>query len=294
LIDLSLILVRVYWRLILGWAILGAIPFSLVNAFCLYQMTDFDAIVIFNYDILDPGTLRFRYILWMIALVFLETPLALLGLTFFLGQSVFFGSPSFTEFKGALKQSFWGILWVLGILRLGVIGWLIALRNTTSDGQVDLFFEVFFYGFVLIGAVVFLRSIRPFAPEMLILERSPLRSPKSPGGERGVAYGKRTKWLHRPIVGALFGRSIVSTIVSLFLLFSLSFGWLFLRSIFFNSPSWDWCMDYILFPLTLWIIAIWATIIRFLSYLDIRTRLEGWELELRLRAEGNRVREAME
>ena len=36
----------------------------------------------------------------------------------------------------------------------------------------------------------------------------------------------------------------------------------------------------------LWIIAGYAAVVRFLSYIDIRIRQEGWAVELRVRAEG--------
>jgi len=290
---MSLAVIRIYWRSLFAWAILGALPFALLNAFCLHRIANVDSMLIYNYDVLDPSFLRTRYVLWMTALVFLEAPLALLGVTFFLGQSVFFGSPKLADFRAAFKQSFGGLLWVLGIFRLGALAWLAPL-SLTSESQVDLFLEGFLYGFILVGSNAIIRAVRPFAPEMLILERSPLRSNGIKDDERGMVYGKRSVWLHSPVSGELFRRSIASSIVSFFLLGSLSFGWLFLTSIFFSVSTWDWWMDLLLFPLTLWIVAVFATVIRFLSYLDTRTRLEGWELVLRLKAEGQRVNEAME
>jgi hypothetical protein len=292
-IDLSFAVVRIYWRSLLGWAVLGVLPFAILNAVCLARMTDFESMVVYDYNVIDPEVLRIRYVLWMASIVFLEAPLAMLGVTFFLGQSVFFSHPSIADFRQAAKQSFWGILWVLGVVRLGIIGCWLPLVASSSN-QVPLGFEFFVYGVLLLGSVVCVRAVRPFAPEMLILERSPLRSKSSSPNSQGVVFRKRSKWLHGPFSGELLRRSIATSMVGLFLVVSLSFGWLFCTSIFFNAPIWDWWMDFFLFPLTLWIVAIWTTVVRFLSYLDARTRLEGWELELRLRAEGDRIREAMQ
>ena len=47
--------------------------------------------------------------------------------------------------------------------------------------------------------------------------------------------------------------------------------------------------DRVLIPMVLWLVGLFVVVFRFLSYLDSRIRLEGWELELRLRAEGQRV-----
>lgn len=37
-------------------------------------------------------------------------------------------------------------------------------------------------------------------------------------------------------------------------------------------------------PLSVWIVAVQATVIRFVGYLDLRIRREGWEVELKVRA----------
>ena len=44
-------------------------------------------------------------------------------------------------------------------------------------------------------------------------------------------------------------------------------------------------------PLALWLIGILVTVFRFLGYLDTRIRLEGWEVELRVKAEAARMQE---
>jgi hypothetical protein len=42
-------------------------------------------------------------------------------------------------------------------------------------------------------------------------------------------------------------------------------------------------------PFALWIVASFFSVVRFLSYLDRRIRNEGWEVELVLRAEAERL-----
>ena len=43
-----------------------------------------------------------------------------------------------------------------------------------------------------------------------------------------------------------------------------------------------------LYPLAMWVVAGYLSVVRFLFYLDLRIRHEGWEVELRLRAEAAR------
>jgi hypothetical protein len=45
----------------------------------------------------------------------------------------------------------------------------------------------------------------------------------------------------------------------------------------------------IAYPLALWVVVGWFSIMRFLSYLDLRIRHEGWEVELLMRAEALRM-----
>ena len=44
----------------------------------------------------------------------------------------------------------------------------------------------------------------------------------------------------------------------------------------------------VLYPLALWAAGALSVLIRFLSYLDTRIRLEGWEVQLAVRAEAIR------
>jgi membrane protein implicated in regulation of membrane protease activity len=83
------------------------------------------------------------------------------------------------------------------------------------------------------------------------------------------------------MIGAAF--LLVLNLTSTFLIGSLAGAW-----------SWGWWMDLVLFPLSLWTVAFWATILRFLVYMNTRIRGEGWELELKLKAEARRVQDAEE
>ncbi len=57
-------------------------------------------------------------------------------------------------------------------------------------------------------------------------------------------------------------------------------------------------LEYSLFPYyyiaALWLTAGLGAVVRFLSYVDIRIRQEGWAVELRMRAEGLRVSQAIQ
>ena len=49
------------------------------------------------------------------------------------------------------------------------------------------------------------------------------------------------------------------------------------------------CRLHFYYPLALWLVLGFFAVVRFLGYLDLRIRREGWEVELMMRAEGARL-----
>ena len=62
-----------------------------------------------------------------------------------------------------------------------------------------------------------------------------------------------------------------------------SFGW-----------NLDWFKLQVVYPACLWLVVAFMAVVRFLSYLDLRIRHEGWEVELLMRAESLRLAMQME
>ena len=55
-----------------------------------------------------------------------------------------------------------------------------------------------------------------------------------------------------------------------------------------NEQEWAGPFYTCLYPAALWMVAAYFTVVRFLGYLDLRIRREGWEVELLMRAELDR------
>ena len=62
-----------------------------------------------------------------------------------------------------------------------------------------------------------------------------------------------------------------------------------IRSLLLSDLDWDNPVFTFWFQLSLWVVAGYFTVVRFLCYLDRRIRREGWEVELLMRAEGERL-----
>jgi hypothetical protein len=65
----------------------------------------------------------------------------------------------------------------------------------------------------------------------------------------------------------------------------------YLRLQLFDVGAFDRPMFEIWLPVAMWIVGGYLVAVRYLSYLDLRIRREGWELELRMRGEAAKMAE---
>jgi hypothetical protein len=289
LFDLSLVVIRNYWMRLLPLGILGALPFFAINLVLLYPLTEYDRLVMASTDYATTQGFQLRYLWMMVVLVFLQCPLAMAGITYFLGQAVFIEQPTLKQVLRVVASRWRALLWVLGILRgglvcLGYMVWIFLQPELQPRVEHTVYVTLYV---VLIYAI---RGFRPFAPEILLLERCPLRK-SGKGGASEPAYGKRSRWLHAGS-GDLFSVQIGLTVLAVCFVLAFSLGGIFTVGVLVGLWRWGWWMDMLIFPAVLWMMAMWATVIRFLLYLNTRIRSEGWEVELKLKAESQRNAES--
>jgi hypothetical protein len=139
--------------------------------------------------------------------------------------------------------------------------------------------------------IYLVRGFRPFAGEILLLERCPIRSSAKPGGNE-LLYKRRSQWLHSGS-GDLFSVQIGLTLIAICFVTVFTLGGLFIVGVLVGLWTWGWWANTIIVPVVLWMMATWGTVIRFLLYLNTRIRSEGWEVELKLKAESLRLLEAL-
>ena len=60
----------------------------------------------------------------------------------------------------------------------------------------------------------------------------------------------------------------------------------------FDQP-WGPLMFHVVFPAAMWLVAGYFSVVRFLSYLDLRIRREGWEVELIVLAAARQLEDAV-
>lgn len=227
----------------------GIVPVFLFNAYWLSGWEEPD----------DTWGFPWAYMLLLPLWVLWEIPLATAPATLYLGQFVFQERPSAsrvaTEFVKSLPQ-----LVLYQVLFRAVLVWLVVTW-------------------------LWLFSQYNYLNEVILLERNPLRqkSPARPSTQR------RCQTLHSRVGGDLLARSIGSAAIGGLLLLSFWGSiWAFRRLLFGESDI-PVAMFTHYFQASLWLVVGFFTVARFLSYLDLRIRREGWEVELVMRAESQRL-----
>ena len=190
------------------------------------------------------------YMFYMLLLILVEAPLATAPATAYLGKAVFTERPERGELVRELRQSLPQLLLYQVLLRLWYIRW-------------------------------------PYLNEVILLERNPMGG-KQAGGESTL---DRSRVLHRGQADDLVARAFAVAVVGGLLFASIWLSMFFVRVILVSrwELAFDRPMYTLYYPLALWIVVGYFTVVRFLSYLDLRIRREGWEVELWMRAERGRL-----
>jgi len=287
LLDLSLLVVRRHFSpLVLTSLIVGA-PFMPTNVLATAWMVNEESRMVAVDRMNSEAPVHWRHSWHLVALWSLEFPLVSLPITVFLGNKIFFEHLTVKKLLSLLRPLAGRALFVLGILRFGVLGLVLEWQLNTQD-LFEPWIEIFALGICLFGLAMVMRATHPFAPEILGLEMCRLKS--SAGGE--LTYWRRSKWLHRALLSDNVNRFMTCTVAAVCLAGMLLSLQVFLFGVLIGRWQWNIWFDHLLLPITLWLTSIYEAVFRFLAYLDSRIRLEGWEIELQIRAEARRWEQA--
>jgi hypothetical protein len=208
----------------------------------------------------DPaGDFPAHYLAIMFMLVLWEIPLATAPATLYLGQAVFQQRPRAGAILGSLGKSLPQLLLyqviVRGVLLLPLVTW--------------------FFPF----------AAWPHLNEVILLERNPLRA----GRRKRMTTYRRMRIVHGGYGGDLFVRWAGTAAAGGLLFLSLWLSLWATAGMLLDEWQWQSAMIAVYYPLALWIVVGYLTVVRFLAYLDLRIRREGWEVELLMRAEAARL-----
>lgn len=256
LLDLALVVFRNHAGPLMVLISLGCAPWMALNWWFLGgNLTD---------QIVDAES-WVGYVFTQLWLVPLEAPLATAPATIYLGQVMFFARPSWRE----MRRTLWGCLPQLFVFQVLLRGLLFAM--------------------VLPAVVPSLAW--PYLNEVLLLERNRLWR-KGPSGATTLG---RSQALHGKGTGELFGRWLGALVVGLGLtLAAFVLLWMLTYTLVGDFDEEETVYPFtILLPAALWMVQGYLAVVRYLSYLDLRIRTEGWEIELAMRAEAQRLERRM-
>lgn len=275
LLDLSLHVMRGYGKKILMPFLLGVIPLALLNHFLIGWMG--------SSDYVDYGVsyVPVRFVWNMSLLVFLEAPLASIFATAYLGRAVFEEKPTMGDVWREFRRAWAQVLVCLTLLRGPAVAWVL-LFLARDEGEFTFYESILL---LVVGFVGLVRAIRPFMTEIVMLEHNPWTSPNP----NAMTLSRRLNLLHAAVNANLFPRWLATAFVSVVLTGALAHGLLAVSGYFGGSWRWGPILVNIGIPATMWVVVMYVTIVRFLSYLDVRIRNEGWEVELQLKAEVSRL-----
>ena len=308
--DLTLHVLRAFAPRLIPALLLGILPLALINELLLWGVWEPRSAP----DWMDPnawvqvltgvplmqGMQWTRYGWLYLVLVYFEAPVATIFAESYLGAAVFKQDKNLWESVRdvfALKYRaspsargevgpFWGFLLCQLVLRGTVVALLIPLFVWGEE------FNWFLEGLLpvlLFFPVAALRAFRPYINEIIVLEKNPLWSKSAP-----MTVGKRSGNLHNSAGAELFGQYLGSMLVAFVLMHIIFWSLWLVYIVMFGDYDLDgWVPQHILRPLAMWSVVAYLGVARFLSYLDLRIRQEGWEVELLVRAEAARLSEKL-
>lgn len=284
LLDLSLLVVkRHFFKLAISGAIIG-LPLMVLNVLLLQWMVTEDAVLAAENTFAPDAVVWWRFVSHLCVLTTMQFPISSFPIILFLGAQIFFLPISFGELLRQLGKLLLSMFFVLGVLRLGLLGIVVELL-IRGQSQFNIWEGLLL--FLLFPFCIVVRTFWPFAPEIIGLERCPLRA----RNKDEISYSTRRKSLHGPLQGDLLNRMFAAMFYGLLLLLMTVGTALFVKAIISGDWGWNWLVGMLVLPLSLWLVGIFLAVFRYLSYIDCRIRLEGWEIELRLRAEASRLQQ---
>ena len=258
-LDLSLHVIRRYALPWLVTSVIGAAPLAILNWWLLRAAW--------------RGSGEQNWWLYggmMIVLVGWELPLAAALTTRFFGHAVFMDRPPAKQIVRDLRDSVPQLLLYQVLLRG------LAFLPALFLGELWWIWAVVFWWMPFV--------FFPYLNEVILLERNPLLR------KRGrMTTWQRSQALHAGSRGNQFGRWLMALMFATLMTIGMSLTIWYLDGFLTHHRNFGDAFFLIDIPAALWLVAGFFAVARYLSYLDMRIRREGWEVELQVRAEGERL-----
>lgn len=293
--DLALHVIRDYFAPLAILLFVGALPWLILD-WCLlgWMLNDehCDSYAVSLWGMMINGGEYDRYAVsygWLILMLIINQAHAGTAMiSHYLGQSMFIGKPSVMKSIKMLWQVpityYWLHYGLRFVIPVAFFAWMASIYHDHPDNfALNVVMMVFctFMGLVI-------RGFRPYVTKVIVLEKAPWK----PTSANPVSFAKRSVALHGSGGSSLFSRFLMAIVVGPLLALAV-YG---LLALIHSSLTILWSEGFVelalIWPISLWIVAGFFAIVRFLTYIDLRIRQEGWEVELRIRAEALKLEQA--
>jgi hypothetical protein len=282
--DLTLLVVRRYFGPLCTLFFVGAIPWMIINhLLTMWMVTD------------DFYSDHVYWFCWINAcLVISQAQIGTCLIAHYLGQAMFNARPTARESirsLGKMKRTagrrpgkfFFAWLHLVNRMVLPILALVVIILLTQDEDM------IIFWGGVAMPFLVFIalivRARTPYLSEILLLEEAPRKS-DSP---KIQSYSSRSASLLSAPGADFFLKFILSAIIGVFLALAIYESFCLLDSVLGLQSIASSNLNFIYWQFSLWIAAGLVAVNRFLSYIDLRIRTEGWAVRLRLMAEEKRM-----
>jgi hypothetical protein len=278
--DLTLLVVCRYFRMLSWLFLVGVLPWMIINHLLTMWMVSDD----YYSD----------YVWWFYwtnaCLVVSQAQVGTFWMTHYLGQAMFTAQPTVKNSMRAVRSMkgkfFFGLLHLVNRMVIPAIA-VVALLMYTEDDEIDGFLGGMVLPFlVFIGLMV--RSRTPYLSEILLLEEAPRKSESA----NVQSYSSRSNNLKGAPGADYFVKFSLASVFGVVLSLSIYESFCLLDSVLGLQSMASSNLNYLYWQISLWLVAALIAVNRFLSYIDLRIRTEGWAVRLRLMAEEKRMAEA--
>jgi len=275
--DLTLLVIRRYFRSLFGLFLIGALPWMIINHLLTMWMVSGDYYSDHVY-----------WFYWINAcLVVTQAQVGTFWMTHYLGQAMFTPSPQARDSVRAVRSMkskfYFGWLHLVNRMVIPVIA-IVALLLVSEEDELNIFLGGFLLsGLVFISLIV--RGRTPYLSEILLLEEAPRKSDSS----KVQSYSSRSKNLLGAPGADYFVKFSLAAMLGVILSLAIYESFCLLDSVLGLQSIANSNLNYFYWQISLWLVAGLIAVNRFLSYIDLRIRTEGWAVRLRLMAEEKRM-----
>lgn len=290
-LDLALHVLREFAQPWFFMTLAAVVPLWLLNHYLIGWMVDPQIFDYTEYQLYEWAPAEWhlriyymfpwRYLFDLALLTFIEAPLASIFVTAYLGEAVFMQKPTYRQvFLTVLRHLPALILCQLLLRGIGpallLAGFIDRYSSYTANEVMLWLIAAYSAGF---------RIFRPYINEIILLEKNPLRSRSA----AAITVNRRSAHLHGSSSGNLFVRWLLAAMQGLLLVFLIMSALYLGVGLLISHFEMNWYFAVLLFPAGMWIVVGYFSVVRYLDYLDLRIRYEGWEVELLMRAEAARL-----